>query len=104
MESFALHSLSTTVSFSHHHPSCLSLLCRISSRSPPPTISLPSLLTIQSHSVQPLTFLLFKRIPHFSPTRIAAASRRPSSSTTFLNVLSTAARSETNLSDQPVEI
>ncbi|KAG2253130.1 hypothetical protein Bca52824_083266 [Brassica carinata] len=34
MESFALHSLSTTASFSHHHPSRLSLLRCISSRSP----------------------------------------------------------------------
>ena len=71
MESFALHSLSTTPSFSHH-PSRLSLLRRISSRSPPPTISLPSL---RSHSVQPLTFPLLKPIPRLSTTRIAAAPR-----------------------------
>ncbi|KAF8091239.1 hypothetical protein N665_0451s0051 [Sinapis alba] len=71
MESFALHSLSTTASFSHH-PSRFSLLRRISSRSPPSTISLPSL---RSHSVQPLTFPLLKPIPRFSTTRIAAAPR-----------------------------
>ncbi|KAL0718425.1 hypothetical protein Bca4012_067747 [Brassica carinata] len=70
MESFALHSLSTTAPFSRHHPSRTSLLRRISSRSPPPTISLPSL---RSHSVQPLTFPLLKPIPRFSTTRISAA-------------------------------
>nr|VDD28560.1 unnamed protein product [Brassica oleracea] len=70
MESFALHSLSTPASFSHH-PSRLSLLRRISSRSPPSTISLPSL---RSHSVQPLTFPLLKPIPRLS-ARIAAAPR-----------------------------
>ena len=70
MESYALHSPSTPASFSHH-PSRLSLLRRISSRSPPSTISLPSL---RSHSVQPLTFPLLKPIPRLS-TRIAAAPR-----------------------------
>lgn len=71
MESFALHSLSTTAASFSHHPSRLSLLRRISSRSPPPTISLPSL---RSHSVQPLTFPLLKPIPRLS-ARIAAAPR-----------------------------
>lgn len=71
MESFALHSLSTTatstlLSHHHHHPSRLFLLRRTSSRSPPSTISLRSL------SVQPLSFPLLKPIPRFS-TRIAAA-------------------------------
>ncbi|AED97866.1 2-oxoglutarate/malate translocator [Arabidopsis thaliana] len=72
MESFALHSLSTTATSTllshhhHHHPSRLSLLRRTSSRSPPSTISLRSL------SVQPLSFPLLKPIPRFS-TRIAAA-------------------------------
>ncbi|CAF1707649.1 unnamed protein product [Brassica oleracea var. botrytis] len=75
MESFALHSLSTTASFSHNHPSRLSLLRCISSRSPPPTISLPSLPTIQSHSAQPLTFPLLKPIPRFSTTQITTAPR-----------------------------
>ena len=75
MESFALHSLSTTASFSHNHPSRLPLLRCISSRSPPPTISLPSLPTIQSHSAQPLTFPLLKPIPRFSTIRITTAPR-----------------------------
>ncbi|CAN6821952.1 unnamed protein product [Brassica oleracea var. botrytis] len=73
MESFALHSLSTTAtsaSFSHH-PSRQSLLRRISSRSPPSSISL------RSHSVKPLAFPLLKPIHRFS-TRIAAAPRRDS--------------------------
>lgn len=73
MESFALHSLSTTAtsaSFSHH-PSRLSILRRISSRSPPSTISLPSL---RSHSVQPLNFPLLKPIPRFTQ-RIAATPK-----------------------------
>lgn len=70
MESFALHSLSTTATSTsflshHHHPSRLSLLRRTSSRSPPSTISL------RSHSVQPISFPLLKPIPRFS-TRIAA--------------------------------
>ena len=70
MESFALHSLSTTAtsaSFSHH-PSRQSLLRRISSRSPPSSISL------RSHSVKPLAFPLLKPIHRFC-TRIAAAPR-----------------------------
>ncbi|KAJ4890700.1 hypothetical protein Rs2_30448 [Raphanus sativus] len=77
MERFTLHSLSlsTTASFFHHHPSCLSLLRGISSRSPPPTITLLSLPTIRSHSVQPLTFPLLKPISRFSTTRIAAIPR-----------------------------
>ncbi|KAG2308577.1 hypothetical protein Bca52824_028325 [Brassica carinata] len=53
MESFTLHSPSTTASFSHHHPSRLSLLCSISSRSPPPTISLPSLPDLNPFNLSP---------------------------------------------------